>query len=242
MSDRSERSLSISAQARYEFVRGLVTRDLEPPAKIVELGSAPGDQIAALARLGYEGTSVDLGEASDDWGSGEPGVFGDLLEKSGVKNVIWNLEEIPYPLPDEYFDGVLLTEVLEHLREYPARSLAEIRRILKPGGRLYLTTPNAAYVMNRLRLLAGRSVHTALDDWIGGLPHARHAREYTFSEVRRLLDHVGLEVIHAESRHFYRHYGRSGTVGRAAKLLLDGVARVRAPLGPAIIVVAKRPR
>jgi SAM-dependent methyltransferase len=242
MGDNGERSLSVSAQSRYEFVRGLVTRDLDPPARIVELGSAPGDQIAALARLGYEATSVDLGEASDEWGSGEPGVFEDLLEKSRVKNVIWNLEEIPYPLPDGYFDAVLLTEVLEHLREYPARSLAEIRRILKPGGRLYLTTPNAAYIMNRLRLLLGRSVHTALEDWIGGLPHARHAREYTFTEVRRLLEHVGLEVVHAESRHFYRHYGRSGPFGRGAKLVLDGAARVRAPLGPAIIVVATRPQ
>lgn len=216
-------------------------QDLAPPARIVELGSAPGDQIAALARLGYEATSVDLGEASDEWGSGERGVFQDLLAKSGVKNMIWNLEETPYPLPDEYFDAALLTEVLEHLREYPARSLAEVRRILKPGGRLYLTTPNAAYVMNRLRLLGGRTVYTSLDDWIAGLPHARHAREYTFSEVRRLLDHVGFEVVLAQSRHFYRQYGRSGTLGRAAKLVLDGLARVRGPLGPAIVVVARRP-
>jgi SAM-dependent methyltransferase len=241
MRDRSERSLSINAQSRYEFVRNLVVKDLKPPARIAELGSAPGDQIAALARLGYEATSVDLGEASDEWGSGEAGVFEGLLQQSGVKNVIWNLEETPYPLPDDQFDAVLLTEVLEHLREYPARSLAEIRRILKPGGRLYLTTPNAAYLVNRLRLLTGRSVYTALDDWIAGLPHARHAREYTFSEVERLLDHVGFEVVSTESRHFYRRFGRSGTFGRSAKLVLDGVARVRAELGPSIIVVARRP-
>jgi len=234
-------NLTVTAQARYAHVARLLTRDFAPPAKVVELGSAPGDQIAAIARLGYEATSVDLGAAEDGWGgSGEPGYFRGLLDDAGVTHITWNLDEVPYPLPDSAFDAVLLTEVLEHLREYPARSLQEIRRILRPGGRLYLTTPNAAYVVNRIRLLTGRTVHSPLHDWIGGMPHARHAREYTFAEVEGILGYAGLRVVWRESRHFHVESGREGQLARAGKLVLDRVATVRDTLGPSIVVVAER--
>src|SRR4051812_46335305 len=110
-----------AAQPRYDFIASLLHRDFPPPARVVELGSAPGHQIAALARHGYEATSVDLGAAEDEWGSGGPGRFRELLDESGVTHVEWDLERIPYPFDDGVFDAALLTEVLEHLREYPAR-------------------------------------------------------------------------------------------------------------------------
>jgi len=44
------------------------------------------------------------------------------------------LEDHPYPLADESFDGAVMTEVYEHLRDYPIRALEETRRILRPGG------------------------------------------------------------------------------------------------------------
>jgi SAM-dependent methyltransferase len=44
------------------------------------------------------------------------------------------------PFPDESVDSIMLTEVLEHVRE-PSEALAEARRVLKPGGQLYVTVP-----------------------------------------------------------------------------------------------------
>jgi SAM-dependent methyltransferase len=44
------------------------------------------------------------------------------------------------PFRDETADGLMLTEVLEHLPE-PAAALAEARRVLKPSGMLYVTVP-----------------------------------------------------------------------------------------------------
>ncbi len=40
------------------------------------------------------------------------------------------------------FDAVIMTEVYEHLRDYPVRSLEEANRVLRRGGHLYFTTPN----------------------------------------------------------------------------------------------------
>lgn len=235
-------NLSIEAQDRYAFVEDLLRRDFPPPARIAELGSAPGDQIAQLARAGYLATSVDLGESKDAWADGQEGRMDKLLANAGVASIVWDLEEVPYPIPDESFDAVIMTEVFEHLREYPVRSLEEARRMLIPGGRLYFTTPNAAYLMNRIRFLRGQSVATPLPDWIGGVPHARHAREYTFEEVDTLMDHAGLRVIARYGRHFHLNSGRSDAASRMAKKAVARLSMARPTLGPSIVVVAERPR
>ncbi|MDQ3681082.1 MAG: class I SAM-dependent methyltransferase [Actinomycetota bacterium] len=214
---------------------------MPPPARILELGAAPGDQIAQLAELGYEATAVDLGVASDEWGDGPPGRMVSLLEASGVELVLWDLEETPYPLTEATFEAVIMTEVFEHLREYPTRSLCEVRRVLRPGGRLYFTTLNAAYVMNRARLLVGNSVATPLHDWIGGLPHARHAREYTFDEINELMTRAGLTVRVATSRHFHSRSGRTGPIMTMAKRAIDMMARLGRTMGPSVVVMAERP-
>jgi SAM-dependent methyltransferase len=234
-------SYTAAAQPRYDAVLALLRADTPAPARVVELGAAPGEQSLGLARAGYDVTAVDLGLASDDWEGAPAGTMERAFRDAGIELVLWNLDEQPYPLPDEHFDAVVMTEVIEHLREYPVRALQEARRILRPGGRLYLTTPNAAYLRNRLRLLAGRTVMTPLPDWIGGLPHARHAREYTFPEIRELFEHAGLTPRLLAGRHFHVESGRSGAAV-AAKRAIDLVARARPTLGPAILAVAERER
>lgn len=234
-------NLSVEAQQRYRLIRELLVADIPPPARVVELGAAPGDQIAMLADLGYDAVAVDLGVASDNWSDGSQGRMVELLERAKVELVLWDLEQTPYPLADASFDAVVMTEVYEHLRDYPVRSLVEVRRILRPRGRLYFTTPNAAYVVNRARLLRGGSVYSPLPDWIGGLPHARHAREYTFAEVEALMRYAGLVTRLATSRHFHQQSGQTGRTVVAAKRAIDAIARLRPSLGPAIVVVSERP-
>jgi SAM-dependent methyltransferase len=231
--------LDVEAQARYAFLVGLLEERLDPPARIVELGAAPGDQIAALADRGYETTAVDIGVASDDWADGTEGRMVRMFAEHSVKYVEWDLEQVPYPLDDATFDGVVYTEVFEHLRDYPLRSLHEVVRILRPGGFLFFSTPNAAYLRNRVDLLRGRSVYTPLQDWIGGVIHARHAREYLFGEVDQALGMAGLDVVVRTSRHFHVE-GGSGPK-RVVKRGLNELAKRRPTLGPQIVVVARKP-
>lgn len=67
----------------------------------------------------------------------------------GVGESKWNYSNLDYvgpldnmPIPDGTFDAVLCTQVLEHL-EWPRESVKEMYRVLKPGGKLYITAPMA---------------------------------------------------------------------------------------------------
>jgi methionine biosynthesis protein MetW len=59
------------------------------------------------------------------------------------------------PYPEDTFDAAVCIEVLEHLFQ-PQIAAKEIFRVLRPGGVLIATVPNAAYWRRRLELLFGR--------------------------------------------------------------------------------------
>ena len=66
--------------------------------------------------------------------------------RSNIESVI--LEDMTRcTLPSDCFDAAVCVEVIEHVREDEA-FLRQITRVLKPGGLLYLTTPNGDYIRN----------------------------------------------------------------------------------------------
>ena len=67
------------------------------------------------------------------------------------------------PFPDASFDRALCLDVLEHLAfEDQPRALAELARILPPGGELFVSVPNLAHLQSRIQfLLRGRLIRTA---------------------------------------------------------------------------------
>jgi len=103
----------------------------------------------------------------------------------------FNVEADAFPYTDESFDVVLFCEIIEHLLADPVRALVEVRRVLKPGGTLVLTTPNVARLDNVRKAIAGRNVY---DPYSGYGPYGRHNREYTQEELFALLDANGFSV------------------------------------------------
>jgi len=93
-------------------------------------------------------------------------------------------------LPDDY-DGILFVEVLEHLLVNPLLLFRDVWDHLKPGGFLFLTTPNMARLGSRMRLLAGRSIKE-----VGRYPLRPgevmgHVVEYTRAELDQILTTEG---------------------------------------------------
>jgi SAM-dependent methyltransferase len=114
----------------------------------------------------------------------------DLLRerKAEFGDVRWVVAgALPLPFADGTFDAVFAGELIEHLVD-PAQGLSEFRRVLRPGGRLILTTPN------RLRLanVADGSERPYSPD---------HLSELSYDELRRLLPQQGFAVEEATGLH-----------------------------------------
>lgn len=111
----------------------------------------------------------------------------------------FNVETVhPYPFPAGSFDLVYFCETLEHLVVNPLRVFRELRRLLRPGGHLVVTLPNAVRLVNVAAMLAGRNFFDLY--WTGNGIHGRHNREYTLAELRTLLERDGFEIVRAETR------------------------------------------
>ncbi|MEM3941803.1 MAG: methyltransferase domain-containing protein, partial [Candidatus Bathyarchaeia archaeon] len=164
-----------------EYVRRLLTlriiREACPQcgSLIVDLGASPFIVSCALKCMGYNVIAVDL----------DPMKYISLASQYGVKVIKADLERDKLSLPDEQADCVLLAEVLEHLNPYyVSHVMSEINRVLKPGGKLILTTPNIASLFRRIRLLLGIQPQ-----------YTRHVHEYTKREVEELLMKHGFRML-----------------------------------------------
>jgi SAM-dependent methyltransferase len=103
----------------------------------------------------------------------------------------FNIELERFPYRDTEFDIVLFCEIIEHLTQDPVHALKEIKRILKPGGILILTTPNVSRLENVAKMIAGANIY---DPYSGHGPYGRHNREYNKHELYLLLKYLGFTI------------------------------------------------
>jgi SAM-dependent methyltransferase len=118
---------------------------------------------------------------------------------------LFNAEKDPFPYADEYFSTVLCCELIEHLFHDPMHLMLEVNRILKPGGHLVLTTPNLAALRGISAILQGYHpgfFHAYIRPAADGETDARHNREYTPREIRRLLQNSGFSIVRLETGPF----------------------------------------
>lgn len=134
-----------------------------PGARALDVGCREGIQSAWLAARGYDVTGVDK-------------------EPQCAHGIPVDLDE-GLPLPDASFDVVWCSEVIEHLRD-PAATIAELRRVTRPGGVMVLTTPNSWFWLSWLGCAVGLTPRRC--------QNADHKHFFSLRDVRRLFPNARL--------------------------------------------------
>ncbi len=148
-------------------------------AELLEIGCSVGQFTIPLARHGYAVWGMDLSPASVE-------VARRRAEASGVSGVTFlsgDAEDLGQ-FPDGRFDGVMSLSTLRYVADLP-RALAEIRRVLRPGGTAVMDFPNRWCPWFYLK------------PWLGS---ERHPCDHWFSAgaVKRLVEEAGLRGVRVQ--------------------------------------------
>jgi SAM-dependent methyltransferase len=131
--------------------------------RALDLGCGLGGFLPSLAGLGYEvyGADMDLTSLVH-------------CRDRGFDRVILS-DSYSLPFPDDSFDLVAMFDAIEHV-EHDDRAMAEVARVLKPGGKVIISVPAYQFLF-------------ANNDRV-----AQHYRRYNRTTVRRLFEQAGLRV------------------------------------------------
>ncbi len=188
---------------------------LQDGQHILDAGCGDGFYLHMLSNLGkFDLTGIDydknaLASAKKN------------LEGKNIKLLQGSVMELPFK--KNSFDGVIMTEVAEHLPD-DLLGLKEIYRVLKPGGTLVLTVPNHNYpflwdpVNKVLEDVAG--THISSGFWAG--IWNQHIRLYYPQEIETKIRQAGFKVLKNESLCHYSLPFNHHLLNFAARMLYGG--------------------
>lgn len=124
--------------------------------------------------------------------------------KKGIKVKYFKIGSGPFPYAPNFFDIVILGDVIEHIFDTD-QLLRECKRVLKPKGKLLLSTPNVASFGRRFMLLFGTTpfLEHSLELTTNGLPSVGHIRYYTKDTLREQLEYNKFTVKIVEGNGIY---------------------------------------
>jgi SAM-dependent methyltransferase len=171
------------------------------PLRVLDVGCGEAQLTAAAAQAGFAVVGVDVAE--------EP------LRRARERDDRLDLRPIEgegeWPFADASFDAVWAGETIEHVLD-TAGWLSQVRRVLRSGGSLLLSTPAHGRLILLALALSARRADRHFD------PRGDHLRFYTRRTLVRLLDDFGFERIEVR--------GAGGPPG-ARRVLLASALRSR---------------
>lgn len=167
----TQRTARRIAKSRHQ-IRDLLNH--AAPGPLLDIGCSMGYTLRAAAGLGLEAAGTDISRHAVETCSAQ-----------GFRTALGRLDALPFA--DGEFALVTMKHVLEHTPD-PRRALAEVGRVLRPGGGLFIAVPHAGYHRARRNPQASRFFQPSAH---GG----EHFVYYTPATLGRLLVECGFEVM-----------------------------------------------
>jgi SAM-dependent methyltransferase len=182
----------------------------KPGGRLLDVGCGSGAFLAQMAALGWRAEGIDPDPAA---------VAG--AREAGLEVTQGTLADLDPAEHAGAFDAITLSHVIEHLHD-PAENLRRINLLLRPGGLLWIATPN-------LQALGLRRFGR---DWLN-LDPPRHLVLFTRASLERLLRDTGFEPFPPPPAppHAFQMFSQSAAIGEGRlpdEGPVDGTPRLRA--------------
>ncbi len=223
-------------EMQYAYARTLndVVPILKKKCQVLEIGSLFGVVSRVLKQADFEVTATDIPEFH------QSEKLRELYRRNNIPFDSLDLRDGNLSYPSESFDAVIICEVIEHLNFNPLPVLQEINRVLKKNGVLYLAIPNQGWIMNRVKLLFGKSIHPPVQQFFDQLDKSKnhivslHWREYTMHETVELLQRTNFTIA---KNYFFRENGpQKTTLFSWMRFLLYLIPSFR----PSLVILARK--
>lgn len=159
-----------------------------PGLRVLDVGCGEGALGRRLRDLGQRVHGVELSPAA-------AAVAAQVLDEV----IVGDAEKVDLGFADEFFDTIVLGDVLEHFYD-PWGFMTRMRRVLKPRGRIVASIPNIQYFPVVLNLLLGKFEYRR-----HGILDISHIRFFTAREVEKMFTGAGFQVTDTPTIYPYRH-------------------------------------
>ncbi len=213
---------------KFERYAERIAEVMRPGGRILDIGCSTGLLVRMLRDRGFDAEGIELNAESAAWGR----------ERYGVRIHTEPIERCG--LADGSLDGILLTDVLEHMR-HPGDALRGIVRYLALGGRALVTFPDIGSIESRYRRALARVLRRP---WLWTCCRAPlHVWEFTPESAQACFAQAGCEVVRFARTHVPTERHRSWALRAIeAPVALIGVPPIARLCGSQMEFVIERTR
>jgi 2-polyprenyl-3-methyl-5-hydroxy-6-metoxy-1,4-benzoquinol methylase len=191
--------------------------------RVLDVGSHYLHLGGALRLLGAEVTALDVGEFQ------KLPFVAERAARLGVETATvreLGAGDFLPEKPDDSYDLVLFCEILEHITFNPVPLWRRVHQLLRPGGIIYVTTPNALRLPNLLRTIQRavllRGVGIEVDAILESVTYGHHWKEYSAREITSYFSRLSPDFS-VEVRPYSYHQSRP----RSSLVKSAGVGLIR---------------